>query len=337
MAAVPLILNRDEARGRAAVDTAALLGTVREMVDEGTQLLARLLADAAKQNPPRPLHTALLLLLRHIIENLDAVDELLRAGIVTPAALQCRAILEAHMQILFLSGQRTRQRASTPGRGHVHPVPCDTAGKPLMGATLEEKRDERGLAYIVGEIRKRAAEADTFATAVVQPWFTAMTGGMNVPAPFTDPAFQQGLAAEATQLRSRLLSPEMQPIDAAFTKLRGRQPYDPNWYAIDGGPARVRQLADSVGLAASYELFYGDASDVMHGTNIGGQIGGAHPRGGQSVAPLRSAQMAGQVGRRAILDVIEVYQLVIAMIRPSDQAYLNPYVARWSGIAATLR
>jgi hypothetical protein len=108
----PELLDRDGARARITMDLTELTDATRTVVDEGTQLLARLLMTAGRDGAPRAVHAALLLLFRHILEHADAVDELFLAGVFTPAGLQVRSIVEADMSLLYLTAQRSAFAAS---------------------------------------------------------------------------------------------------------------------------------------------------------------------------------------------------------------------------------
>jgi hypothetical protein len=335
MAALLGVLNREVSRADIQSQAPDLLATVREMVDEGTNLFGRLLTETNRVRRIRPFHTALLLFFRHTIELLDAVDELFRGGIFTPAALQVRAIVEAHMQILYLFGMRTEYLPSVAGPGSFDPVPRDGNGVALMGQALEDVRDDRGLAYIVAEYRRLARQAASYDAASLAQ--LAAKYNITLPPQITDPTVHAGIAAEAVKFQTQLSTPEFAPIDAAFTAARGTQPYDPPWYSLAGGPKKVRRLAESVGLMAYYEMFYGDASEVMHGTNIGGQLGQVTPGGGTAAAPLRNFDMAAQVGRCVIMQIMPIYQLAIRALRPSDMGLWQQWTQRWAPIAGSLR
>jgi hypothetical protein len=333
---VESLLNRDITRANVSSAAPALIETTREMVDEGTRLLARLLKEAERRTPARPFDTALLLLLRHVVEQLDAVDELFRASCFGPARLQVRSLVEAHMQVLYLTGERTDVQASQPGPRHVDPVPRDPAGKPLRDVSLDSERDRRGRAYLVGELRELAEKAEQLEASVLAARFAAITAGMNVPPGVLDPAVQAGLKAEAAKIRQALSGPEYQAVDAEYLRLRGKGKFDPAWYELWKGPQSVRQLADSVGLIAIYEMFYGGASAVMHATDISGQLGDKKESGGHFVRPLRSVEAAAEVGRQAIIQAISAYTLCNRLLRPTD-ASLRPFVSRWAQVAASLR
>jgi hypothetical protein len=337
VAALPALLDRDLARKDIEDQAPELLATVREIVDEGTQLFGRLLSEAGRVKPPRPYHTAMLLLFRHVLELLDSADEQFRAGIFTPASLQARAILEAHMQLLYLQGARTAFRPSNLDAGDVDPVPHDAKGVALLGKAFDDALDQRGLAYIAGEYRRLAAHAESLDAAAIQQWFADNAGGTVIPPKVLDPAIQSGLQAEAAKFRGYLATPEFLPIDAEYTAKRGKRRHDPAWYALFGGAPTVKQLAASVGLTAPYDLFYGDSSEVMHGTNIGGQLGALLPGGGTGAARLRNFEMAAPVARRVLLDAMEIYRMLILALRPSDIALWNQWTPRWSAVAAAIR
>lgn len=329
----PKLLNRDVARANATQLIPEVSEATRELVDEGTQLLARLLAESSRASPPKRLHSALLLLLRHCIEQADAVDELLRAGIFAPEALPVRSIIEAYMQMLYMTGQRAEFAPSPldPAAGDVDPVPRDpSSGLPLVGSALEAIKERRGAAYIVADIRRMRDFTAGLMTAEAEAWMNRATGSTSLPAKLADPANQTGLAMELKKHEDKLALPENQAIDAAIQTARGRKKFDPAWYAIDNGPRSVRALAGSVGAVALYDLFYSPASEVMHAQNVRGQLGPARAGGGHGPASLRSpSDLGADVIHKLFIATAQAYRLVIATIRPSDMTQWNQWAQRW--------
>jgi hypothetical protein len=331
------LLDRDMARAKAEQIMPEVVATTREIVDEGTQLLARLLAEAGRVSPPKRFHSALLMLLRHCIEQADAVDELLRAGIFAPAALQVRSVVEAYIQMLYMTGQRVEFVPSPldPAAGDVDPVPRDASGAPLTGSALEAYKERRGATYIVADIRRMRDHTQGLTATRAQAWATRATGSSTLPAQVANPANQAGLAAELQRHQATLALPENQALDAAITTARGKQKFDPAWYSIDGGPRSVRALAGSVGAVALYDLFYSPASEVMHAQNIRGQLGPTRAGGGHGPAPLRSPSNIGpDVIRKLIIALAQVYRLVIAELRPTDVVQWNQWAQRWFDVVA---
>jgi hypothetical protein len=335
---LPQLLDRELARAKAREIVGDLLETTEDMANEGTQLLGRLLSEAARVNPRRRFNSSLLLLLRHVIEHIDAVDELFKAGIFSPTSLHVRSILEARMQMLYMAGQRAEFRPSPldPAQRNIDPVPRDADGAALIGPALEAERERRGAAYIVADIRAQLAQAERYTTANVHDWLERMTGDASGPALVSDPSTQSQLQAEIVKLKNQLAEPENQPLDAAIAAARGRDKFDPPWYEIDGGPGSVRALAASVGLVGDYDMFYSPASVVMHAANVRGQLGTARDTGGHGPAPLRHAHFGAEVARTLIIHVVQIYRHVISELRPSDMAMWSEWTKRWTVVARAI-
>lgn len=329
------LLNRDVARANAAHDAADILEVAQDIVNEGTQLLARLIMVTGASADPRTFHSSLLLLLRHVVEHADAVDELLRAGIYAPAALHVRAILEAHMQMLYMAAERAVSAPPLdPTLNDVDPLPADSAtGKPIAGDKLEELRNWRGQAYLIAEYRRQLDAAQRYQTMRAQPWLERITGKAGAgPAILSDPNSQSELRLIEARLNGILSTHDTQAIDAAFTAARGKRKFDPTWYELEKGPSSVRALAASVGLLGSYDLFYAPASAIMHAANVSGQLGPVRDNGTRTAAPLRTPHLALQTVSTFITEVLQVYYLVIRHIRPGDMPQFADWAKQWGDV-----
>lgn len=331
----PQLLDRHVARENARQVLGRLTDTTEDMVNEGTQLLARLVSVQAKA--PRVLHSSLLMLLRHVIEHVDAADELFRAGILSPASLHVRSILEAHMQMLYMAGQRVEFVPSPLEASDVDPIPRDPSGEELIGTALRAAQDRRATAYIVCYFRKQLATSERYVQGTVEAWVERMTGTTAMPQIVLDAPTQAGIQQEIAGMKARLTEPEFQPVSTAFDLARGKRNYDPSWYSIDGGPSSVRALAASVGLAGSYDMFYSPSSEVMHAVHVQGQLGKAKDSGGHPPARLRQPGVLGaSVARTLVLQVIQVYRFAIQHIRPADEPLWSQWAERWSPVAGAI-
>lgn len=325
------LLQRELSVEQARQDIGEVHNVVREMVDEGTQLLARLVMVAAQQSQPRRYHTSLLLLLRHVLEHLDAVDELLRQGITVPAMLHVRAIIESHAQMLYMSAERESFSPSPIDATVPAPTPLDPkTGLPVVGVALEQLQDFRGGAYIVADLRRQVRESERLTIGTVEPWLAKMSGKATGPAMLHDADNQKQLQAEIAALKTRLADPENALVNAEFDATKKNAIYDPAWYALQGGPKKVYPLAKSVGLFGEYELFYSPASEVMHGQDVRGQLGGKRPEGGHSVGALRSGLRLELVVTKLVIEIVRIYHHVIQAMRPGDKPQWDEWVKRWT-------
>jgi hypothetical protein len=327
----PQLLDRDRARATSALVLADVLPNLTEIVDEGTNLLARLNQTAWQGGEPRSLHTVLLLLLRHVVEQADAVDELFRAGCYLPARLQARSVVEAQMQMLYMVGRRNPFHPSPLPQGVADPHPRDAAGAPLSGQALADALDLRAQVYLVAELRRRIAAAQALELPAAQADAQRRTGSASVSTALADVNTQAGIAGEIAAMQAMLQQPEKAPADAALTAARTGKfaRYDPPWYSLDGGPTSAAGLARSVGDVTAYELFYSEASRTMHATDIEGQLVARRRGGGQVLAPLRESEDLHHFLSVYITKVVTAFEIAITEIRPGDRAQWQQWTQRW--------
>lgn len=335
MTAAPSILQREKARSCTQENIGEVLNGFRDIVDEGTNLLARVNQTLVAANKPRPAHLALLLLFRHVVELADAVDELYRAGCFVPAGLQLRAIVEARMQMLYLLGRRVTIAANPLGPEDVDPTPRDAGGKPLVGSALKLEQDKRGLAYTVLDLRRQLHSAESHETAELTRRMQELTGRSTVPPNVTTAEVQAGLAAEIVRLKGELARPEFASINAEFERVRGNVTYDRKWYGLWKGPSSVNKLARSVGLAFDYETLYSVTSRTMHGTNYQAQIGPANASGDRAIGMLRQGKNLDEPINAFVLHMIQIYELVISELRPAEHEVWSHWVQRWKPLVQT--
>lgn len=327
MASATRILDRAAARIEVAQHVSPLI--IRDIVDEGTGLLGRVNQTLGGGGTPPAAHRALLLLFRHAVELADGFDELIEEGVVTPAGLQVRAILEAHMQMLYVMGRRVQSPSANPIGKARDPVPRDASGAPIRGTTLLDALNERGEAYLVLETRRQLATAQLYRAGPLTAWFAETTGKSAVPGKTVDQQIQTQLAAEENRLHAMLAEAHRAPINAEYTRVRGTKHHDPNWFTLFGGPRSVRELSRSIGLAFQYDMLYAETSRTMHGVDVSGQLGPASATGVHSIAPLRDFRNLAYLVRSFMIHMVQIYALVIETLRPGDMPQHHQWVQRW--------
>lgn len=332
----PALLDRELARAAAAESWGEIQDTFRNMVDVGVDLLAR--ANQTVSGPamqPRDFHVGILLLLRHLVEQLDAIDELFRAGCFHPARLQGRAIVETRVQMLYMAGRRAGYMESPlhpQGQpvAFLDPVPRDPAsGRPLSGAALEAVQDRRARAYLVGDLRRQLELVNSLEASRAAELQMQRTGMASVPEEVTAPEIQEAVKRNQTVIEARLRDPDNDAVDQEFTRTRGRRPHDPSWYTLDDGPKSVRTLAGSVGDLYAYEIFYAEASLTMHGSDVQGQLTKGAAGEQQGLARLRAADDLSGLVVTILSQVAFAYELVILLIRPDEHENWKEWVRRW--------
>lgn len=324
----PNVLDRDSARETVASAASETADVLRDIVNEGTWLLGRIVQTTGAAATPRPAHVALTLLLRHTLSLADAIDELFRAACFQPAMLQARAVMEAHMQMLFIAGQRSPHMRNPLGLRDFDPEPRDGAGVPLAGSALWEEQDRRGSAYWVAEVRRQLQVAKDLESAATEDRFERLLGVRMVPAGIADPEVQAELPAAVASWKAILQEPQNARASAEFDRVRGSKPYDPKWYSL-WGPASVHALARSVGMAFQYESFYARGSRAMHGADPIGQLGPKRASGGRSVSALRMAEGMDDLVTTTVIQMGLAYRTTAIAIRPEEEPTVMSWIRRW--------
>lgn len=62
---------------------------------------------------PGDAHLVILMLYRHVIEMIDAIEALLEQSVVNPAYLQLRSAFEAYLQLEWILKENTKRQAIT--------------------------------------------------------------------------------------------------------------------------------------------------------------------------------------------------------------------------------
>ncbi|HEX8696986.1 MAG TPA: hypothetical protein VF746_31500 [Longimicrobium sp.] len=332
------LLDRDLARRAIASSAGGILDVLRDVVDEGTALLGRVVQTVGAAGESRAGHVGLALLLRHAVEMADGVDELVRAGAVQPSLLQVRAILEARMQLLYVLGARNPVSPNPLGPRDHDPVPRDRTGAALTGAALAQVQDSRGAAYFVAEIRRQLRRVESLDPAAMGDRLEELLGTRTVPSYITDPAVQAEATAGAASLRAILSEPAYAPANAEFDRMRGRSSHDVQWYSLWGGPRSVRALARSVGMAFQYDAMYAGSSRVTHGGDVLAQLGRKLAGGGRSVAPLRQPDRLRDVVASYVIHMLMLYRSVMEEVRPDELERVWPeWLRRWWPAAQAAR
>lgn len=332
------LLDRDLARQAIASAAGGVLDVLRDVVDEGTSLIGRVVQTVGAAGEPRSAHVGLVLLLRHAVEMADGVDELVRAGAVQPSLLQVRAILEARMQLLYMLCARNPASPNPLGPRDHDPVPRQPAGAALAGAALAQVQDLRGAAYFVAEIRRQLQRVESLESAAIADRLEELLGTRTVPPYITDPAVQAEAAAGAAGLRAVLSEPAYAPANAEFDRARGRSSHDVHWYSLWGGPRSVRSLARSVGMAFQYDAMYAGSSRVTHGGDVFAQLGRERAAGGRSVAPLRQPDRFRDVVASYVIHMLMLYRSVMEEVRPDELERVWPdWYQRWWPAAQAVR
>jgi hypothetical protein len=283
------LLRRPEAAVLAQQHFAPALDALRDMVGYGTNLIIR--TYNASDKGPVPM-VIVAVLLKQIIEMLDAIDVLISQGHTYPALLQVRAAFEASLYIDWVLQADSENRA----RHYI----------------VSSYRDEAmwALRYIPGSPENAA--------------FEAAVGSLQHKAENEDRA--KRLLAE---IKAVLAKPQYQSIDTAFTVTRGKRPYDPHWYEVLGVKS-VRDMAGQVGRLRDYEAIYNRGSDAMHSGLYTDHV--KVRKDGFVMRPLRNLEDGKTVLNFAMVVAIHAFERVLTQYRPDEAqagAFKKRYLDRW--------
>jgi hypothetical protein len=198
--------------------------------------------DKAGAKDQRFHHITVLMLVRHVIECLDAVAVLVSKGCIPPCDPLLRSGMEALLGILYILEKDSEQRGLAYQVAHAHKKikfyqRCD----PNHPSGQQLRKD---LQYdpIGGDVLKELPPQD--------------------------------YSKYITNLQAMLQRPEYQPIEQAWqaakkgSKKGGTKNSDPAWFSLFGGPANVRELAIYLKQPAMYEFMYRQWSDKVHAGSV---------------------------------------------------------------------
>jgi hypothetical protein len=285
------LLRRAEAAEQAQKTYADPLDALRDMVGYGTNLIPRVHAFSDKGDASM---VVIGVLLKQIVEMLDAIDVLMSHGNSFPALLQVRAAFEASL---------------------------------YMDWILQADSDKRALYYIVANLRDEATWARRSISGSAEK--TAYETALGKTIKHSDPAMIDSEGRkQLTGIEAILANPKYQPIDAAFTAARGKR-YEPHWYQVLGVKS-LRKMAEQVNRVVHYEVIYDRGSDAMHAGLYKDHL---KTRKGEFVMrSLRNLADGRDVFVFTMIVAMHSFQAVLTHYRPDEVkagALARRYVERW--------
>lgn len=216
-------------------DMSALLGSMSgvldRMVDFGTHVFLWCGPEAG-QNPA---YAPPLMLLYHAIEMADATSILLRRGSLDPCGPLLRSLIEATISAFYI---------------------------------LQADTERRGLAYRYGNFVAKATALERLdpSTAkgkeVIRRISTDKTMGGTPP-----PIDASQVAAEMANVKAKMANALFAEVSKEWNRLEIERRRPQPWHALFDGPGNVAELAEDVGCAGWYDVFYRQFSDEVHSTS----------------------------------------------------------------------
>jgi Family of unknown function (DUF5677) len=197
-------------------------------------------------------HLTLLLLVRHVIESLDAVAVLVSKGCSQPCQPLLRSAMEGMMGALYILETDSERRGIAYQVAHAH-----------KRIKLYEKLDPSTQA---GRELRTLIASDPFGNVL-----------SNLP-PLDYPKLIANLQTMHAQ-------PDFQPVEAEWQRVRAKRKKDPEWYALFNGPQDMRALTIKLGFPGMYEFLYRYWSNEVH---AGSAMAACGQKAGQPVIrPIR--------------------------------------------------
>jgi hypothetical protein len=278
----PAILDRELAKAHVRQYSKRLYDLLIEYVNDGTQVLARCSrASPIVSKTDTDIHSAAFALYHHIITMTDGIAELVRECCGVPVVPILRSLFEASMSLDYVL---------------------------QANATYEE----RSLAWMVGHAHNRLQLYERIDPATPR--------GREFKAQWEkDPTLRLGqcpqdpeAAKERDRIHRLLAKPHLAPIDAKYRALKTRV-----WYAINGGPKSLDELAKRLNRAPEYELFYRMWSATAHAEDLIPFIRGSRVDD-QIVGHVRHPDTIYAVARYAPMFMLNAKLRMLAMYRSGE-------------------
>jgi hypothetical protein len=236
-----------------------------------------------------------LLLFRHSLELLDSISLLISQGLSDPCKILLRCLFESIMSIEYI---------------------------------LQQDSEQRAMAFLVWHLKDK------------RKWYLKTTPGSQeyddlvqafqkdklVKAPKTPPQIK---VTEAIQNLDRLLS-KSKYFEAAkeYDRLKHDEKRTPNWYHLFSGPNNIKQLADSLGHSAFYEILYRSWSGPTHGTDV---INQKILKGGEgfcSIIQIRFPAYGQTATSLAITFSRYIFRIMIDFYKPDYKSKIDEWYSK---------
>lgn len=271
----PGILNRQNSADLIRRYMGPSYELLRELLQYGLALMERTI-DPTDNSMTRD---AALRLYWQLLELLDSVDILVRAGAIHPAQIQARSLVDVALQLLYLL-HRNEERVSAAYVTH-----------------FSRKRLKSAQTLVMGSQKRKEIEAEAKRT-------NGLPSGWLDRFPDSTPEvklIQESLAdpmwAEANHEQQQLKDPE-------------------RWFAAFGGPRNLKALAKIVNLELWARYVYSPFGEPVHGGSP--QRVFPLAEGGVRIRPLRDCEDWHGVVDPCYTMTFEVFQAIIGRYREGE-------------------
>lgn len=288
----PTILNRDEPRAVTEKHFFKQTELLRDMVNYGSNLIVR----AFHSSPKKMSETVVCgVLLKQIVAMVDAVEVLLASGCGHASFLPARTAFEASIYLDWI---------------------------------LLADCERRATRYIVANFRdERLWAARVIPGTEEEAIFRQISNTLGFDVYANRPTLPSEANNHLAEVNRILAQPDLEPIDQEFTRARGTNKHDPQWYQLDGLRS-FKQVADQVGRLSEYEFFYSKGSQVTHTGSYKDHIRFAD---GQVIfKPIRHLSDVNVLLNFVVSVCLGAYMKVLKKYRPGElEAFSKKYLEDW--------
>ena len=284
------ILDRDKAVNFGTTISEPL-NSLRDFVDYGTHLILRCYYTSDKSLKDV---VALFSLFKNALSMADAIEVMMRQGVIHPSQLQLRSLFEVSVTLQWV---------------------------------LQESGDERARAYHVANLRRQRLWASRYIPGTDENeafkdfWDTVRDRTFS-------PEREQEARAQIACLDKGLSGPSMCYLNKKFEAFYQKNKYEQDWYKILGVRS-FREIAKDVGRTAEYSVIYSSGSEVMHGSTYTGQVAFDGPK--VIMDRLRSPEETGYSLKTTMTLTFKMMRSTLEYYRPAELENLaRKYTEDWN-------
>jgi hypothetical protein len=285
------ILDRQESANRVRENFSETIGLLRDIIDYGTNLIARCYYTSGKKG----LTEVIILgsLLKNAVAMIDAVEILVSAGAVFSANLQARGLFETYLFIKWILKEDTERRVKQ------YYVWQKREELIVNKRSLIGSKEHTDYVNLLGEFGKEYIEEVKQKQADIRKVVDSIEELLN-----RDTYRETNLNFENNKSKKKV-----------------------EWFR-PGGPRNRYEMAIDVGLQAEYLIFYSYYSDVVHVTATHEHI--EFKDGYMILTPIRHLEGIRALLNTALVYVLNIYEIVLGHYRPEEvQNFKKKYVSEW--------
>ena len=272
------ILDRDKAANLGEMITEPL-DSLQVLVNYGTNLVLRCYYYGSNKSLKDVV--ALFSLFKNALSMADAIEVMMRQGVIRPSQLQLRSLFEVSVTLQWV---------------------------------LQESGDERARAYHVANLRRQrlSARRDLPGTEENEAfqYFWDTVGDKT-----TSPEGEKEARAQIANLNKVLSGSSLCYLNKKFEAFYQKKEYEQDWYKILGVRS-FRDIAKDLDRTAEYAMIYVSGSEVMHGSTYTGQV--AFDGSKVITDSLRSPEEIGPSLRLAMALTLKMTRSTLEYYRPTE-------------------